>query len=102
MLGIVSPIRDSSTAIVGNGLESEEHNTSSGRIMYHLELGASIATQPVCLIAAFEGQLILDGFLNTGGEQFVANHLPVAKENELPSKLFGIERRPDGTAACRR
>src|SRR5712672_2548468 len=95
MVAIVSALWQPLTAIAGNGLEPEEHNTSSERITYHLELGTSIATQPVCLVAALEGKLILDGFLNIGREQIVANDLSIAKENELTPKLFGIERRSD-------
>ena len=102
MVAIVSALWQSLTAIAGNGLEPEEHNTSSERITYHLELGASIATQPVCLVAALEGKLILDGLLNIGREQIVANDLSISKENELTPKLFGIERRSDGGAACSR
>ena len=91
--------RDLSTAIAGNRLELEEHDTSSERITCDLELGRSIATQRTWLLAALESKLILDGFLNIGREQIVANHLSVAKENELTPKLFGIERQTDGTTA---
>jgi hypothetical protein len=94
--------RDLSTAIAGNGLELKEHDTSSERITYDLELGRSIATQPIWFLAAFEIKLILDGFLNIGRQQIVANHLSIAKENELTPKLCGIERRTDGTTACSR
>jgi hypothetical protein len=91
MVAIVSPLWQSLTAIAGNGLEPEERNTSSERITYHLELGASIATQQGCLVAALEGELILDGLLNIGREQIVANDLSISKENELTPKLFGTQ-----------
>jgi len=92
--------RDLSTAIAGNGLELEEHDTSSERITCDLELGRSIATQPIWFLAALEIKLILDGFLNIGRQQIVANHLSIAKENELTPKLCGIERQTDRTMAC--
>jgi hypothetical protein len=94
--------RDLSTAIAGNGLELEEHDTSSERITCDLKLGRSIATQPIWFLAALEIKLILDGFLNIGRQQIVANHLSIAKENELTPKLCGIERQTDGTTACSR
>jgi hypothetical protein len=72
--------RDLSTAIAGNGLQLEEHDTSSERIACDLELGRSIATQPIWFLAALEIKLILDGFLNIGRQQIVANHLSIAKE----------------------
>jgi hypothetical protein len=93
---------DLTTAIAGNGLKLEEHDTSSERIMCDLELGRPIATQPIWVLAALESKFILDGFLNIGREQIVANHLSIAKEDELTAKLFGIERQTDGTTACRR
>jgi len=91
--------RDLSTAIAGNGLELEEQDTSSERIVCDLELGRSIATQPIWFLAAIEIKLILDGFLNIGRQQIVANHLSIAKENELTPKLCRIERQTDGTPA---
>ncbi|HWY08548.1 MAG TPA: hypothetical protein VNY24_16930 [Candidatus Acidoferrales bacterium] len=94
--------RDLSTAIAGNGLELEEHDTSSERITCDLELGRSIATQPIWFLAALEIKLILDGFLNIGRQQIVANHLSIAKENQLTPKLCGIERQTDRTTACSR
>jgi len=94
--------RDLSTAIAGNGLESEEHDLSSERITCDLELGLSIATQPIWFLAALEIKLILDGFLNIGRQEIVANHPSFAKENELTPKLCGIERQTDGTKACSR
>ena len=94
--------RDLSTAIGGNGLELEGHDTSSERITCDLELGRSIATQPIWFLAALEIKLILEGFLNIGRQQIVANHLSIAKENELTPKLFGIERQTDGTTASSR
>jgi hypothetical protein len=99
--GIVTA-RDLSTAIAGNGLELEEQDTSSERIACDLELGRSIAIQPIWFLAALEIKLILDGFLNIGRQQIVANHLSIAKENELTPKLCGIERQTDGTTACSR
>src|SRR5258708_40031780 len=82
--------RDLSTAIAGNGLELEEHNTSSERIACDLELGRSIATQPIWFLAALEFKLILDGFLNDLVPTNVAK--PLANENEFelsqgPSRL---------------
>jgi hypothetical protein len=79
--------RDLSTAIAGNGLELEEQDTSSERITRDLEQGRSIATQPIWFLAALEIKLILDGFLNIGRQQIVANHLSIAKENELTPEL---------------
>jgi hypothetical protein len=94
--------RDLLTAIAGNGLELKEHDTRSERITYDLELGRSIATQPIWFLAAFEIKLILDGFLNIGRQQIVANHLSLAKENGLTPKLCGIKRQTHGTTACSR
>jgi len=94
--------RDLPTAIAGNGLELEEHDASSEKITCDLELGRSIATQPIWFLAALEIKLILDGFLNIGRQQIVANHLSIAKENELTPKLCGIERQTDRTTPCSR
>ena len=58
-----------STAIAGNGLELEEHDTRSERITRDLELGRSIATQPIWFLAALEIKLILDRFFNIGRAQ---------------------------------
>jgi len=95
--GIVTAYRDLSTAIRGNGLQLEEHHTSPERIPRNLELGRSIATQPICFLAALEINLILHGFLNIGRQQIVANHLSIANENQLPPKLCAIERQTDRT-----
>jgi len=70
--------------------------------MYDLELGCSIATQPIWFLAALEIKLVLDGLLNIGRRQIVADHLSMAKENELTPKLCGIERQTDSTTACSR
>jgi len=80
----------------------EEEDTSSERITCDLELGCSIATQPIWFVATPEIKLILDGFLNIGRQQIVADHLSIAKENELTPKLCGIERQTDNTTACSR
>ena len=72
------------------------------KITCDLELGGSIATQPIWFLAALEIKLILDGFSTLVEQQIVANHLSIAKENELTPKLCGIERQTDGTTACSR
>lgn len=63
---------------------------------------AVVATKPIQFPTTFEGKLILDGFFNVDREQIAANHLSVAKENELTAKLFGLERHTDDTAAYTR
>jgi len=65
--------------------------TNQERITRDLELGRSIATQPIWFLAAFEIKLILDGLLNIRRQQIVADHMSIAKENELAPKLCGIE-----------
>ena len=68
--------------------------------MCDLELGRSVATQPIWFLAALENELILDGFFYIGRQQIVANHLSIAKENQLTLKLCGLERQTDDALAC--
>ena len=78
----------------------EEHDTGSEKITYDPELGCSIAIQPIWFLAALEIKLSLDGFLNIGKQQIVANHLSIAKEYKLTPKFCAIERQTGGTTAA--